>query len=237
MSKQPQKPMFANGLYVALSLLVLALICIGTVSTVGRLTKDTKTDLPANDISADSLLPTVPEDDNDPPVSIPPTIEDTPVDVTPPEELPTVDEPEEAPRVFMSPLNTVEISKEYEIEELIYSQTMNDYRTHDGIDFSADVGAAVCAVTDGVIESIHPDPLMGQTVVIDHGDGLKSIYQNLALEMPSGIVAGVSVNAGDLIGAVGETALIECAEDNHLHFELQLNKCTVDPGEYLSLND
>ena len=83
------------------------------------------------------------------------------------------------------------------------------------------------------MESIHADPLMGQTIVLDHGDGLKSIYQNLSLEIPDGILAGVEVHAGDLIGAVGETAIIECAEEPHLHFEVMKNDSFIDPGKYL----
>ena len=133
----------------------------------------------------------------------------------------------------MSPVTSDEIAKEFKIEELLYSATMNDYRTHSGIDISCEIGSAVCAFTDGVVESIHADPLMGQTIVLNHGDGLKSIYQNLALEIPEGIIAGVEVHAGDLIGAVGESAIIECAEEPHLHFEVMQDNTFVDPKTYL----
>mgnify|MGYP003330477446 CR=1 FL=1 len=54
-------------------------------------------------------------------------------------------------------------------------------------------------------------------------------------ERPEGIAAGVPVNAGDVIGAVGDTALIECEEESHLHLELQVNGEAVDPSEYIEM--
>ena len=47
--------------------------------------------------------------------------------------------------------------------------------------------------------------------------------------------AGDKVIAGQIIGASGETALIESAEENHLHFELAVNGKTVDPAEYIDI--
>jgi murein DD-endopeptidase MepM/ murein hydrolase activator NlpD len=62
--------------------------------------------------------------------------------------------------------------------------------------------------------------MMGQTVVIVHKDGYKSVYQNMQTAIPSEITAGAEVKAGAQIGSVGDTALIEISEEPHLHFEL-----------------
>ena len=75
--------------------------------------------------------------------------------------------------------------------------------------------------------------MMGQTVVIDHGDGLSSMYQNLQISLPDRTEVGAKVAAGDVIAAVGETALIECAEVPHLHFSLIKDGAHIAPSDYL----
>jgi murein DD-endopeptidase MepM/ murein hydrolase activator NlpD len=110
---------------------------------------------------------------------------------------------------------------------------MNDYRVHLGIDISSEIGAPVRAFSDGVIEKIYKDHFMGKTIVINHGNGLKSYYMNLSDTLPDGIAEGVTVTPGTLIGAVGETAMRECADSPHLHFEIRLNDKLVDPTPYI----
>lgn len=236
MSNPKQKPMVGTGLYIALSLCVLAVVCIGAYTAVQELfseepVKPTQDPLPSeslSDVPAPSPLPPSDEpadrqpDTGEVPVTTPGTTEDEPV---------TGDSVSQ--RIFMLPTSSERISKGFNVESLLYSETMEDYRAHTGVDFAAEEGAPVYAFTNGTIETIHADPLMGQTVVIDHGDGLKSTYQNLALEIPEGIVSGTEVNAGDLIGAVGQTCVVECAEESHLHFEVSVDGKCVDPAEYL----
>lgn len=242
MTNKTKKPLFASGLYIALSLCVLAVIAIGAYSAVNQLffkttdkpiTQNPLDELNTNADKQEELTPDIPiispeaeEDDAED------ALKDEETSTEPQEDIP-IEQPETSERIFMSPVTSDKIAKEFKIEELLYSATMNDYRTHSGIDIACEVGSAVSAFTDGVVESIHADPLMGQTIVLDHGDGLKSIYQNLSLEIPDGILAGVEVHAGDLIGAVGETAIIECAEEPHLHFEVMKNDSFIDPGKYL----
>lgn len=117
----------------------------------------------------------------------------------------------------------------------VYSHTMNDYRTHMGVDIAAALGDSVLSCADGTVESVYDDPMMGVTVVVSHAEGIKSIYKGLSAELPEGLAAGVPVNAGDVIGAIGDTALIECEEEPHLHLELQVNGETVDPCEYIEM--
>lgn len=244
MSNKTPKPLFASGLYIALSLCVLAVVCIGAYSAVNQLFKGNE-NTPV--IDSDPLsgfntpTDTLPEENDAPDLSV-----DLPLEI--PEEETNAEEKEEdgeqevatepvtPERIYLSPIAEATVAKEFQIEELLYSATMNDYRTHTGVDLKAEVGCTVRAFTDGVVESIHADPLMGQTLILNHGNGLKSIYQNLALEIPEGILAGAEVKAGDLIGAIGETAIIECAEESHLHFELQQDEACIDPADYLDWN-
>lgn len=135
-------------------------------------------------------------------------------------------------KIYLTPCDG-EIQKDYCDDMLVFSQTMNDYRVHMGIDISGELGSPVRAFSDGVIERIYNDPFMGKTIVINHGNGLRSYYMNLSDTLPDGIAEGVTVTPGTLIGAIGETARRECADSPHLHFELTLNEKLVDPRSYI----
>lgn len=141
-------------------------------------------------------------------------------------------EPSQAPEplYFIWPVKG-SVDLPYAMETLVYNKTMNDWRSHSGLDIAAELGSKVSAVARGQVESVYEDPLYGTTVVIDHGEGLKSLYCNLAAT-PT-VSEGDSVAVGDVIGAVGSTALIEVAAPNHLHLEMQQDGLPVDPCQYL----
>ncbi len=126
-----------------------------------------------------------------------------------------------------------EILKKYSVDALVFSETLNDYRTHAGIDIEAETGSAVHAYTDGIILDVYDDPMMGKTVAISHDYDLVSYYMNLDNTLPEGIKKGVSVKAGDIIGAVGKTAIVEIGDDSHLHFELKVGGVKIDPEKEL----
>lgn len=156
-----------------------------------------------------------------------PDVPDEPVDVEPDTEKPTIVE-----REFSMPVRG-SVMKGYSPDMPVFSLTMNDYRAHNGIDIHAELAEPVYAVTDGVIRAVYTDPMMGKTVMIDHGDGLYSVYQNLQSTLPDGIETGKAVAGGDVIGAVGETTLIECADQSHLHFAMKKGDVFCDPGEFI----
>lgn len=136
--------------------------------------------------------------------------------------------------IFTSPLGGSVISA-CSLSTPVYSLTMNDYRTHSGVDISASLGDAVLCCADGTVTKIWDDPMMGTSVSVSHGAGLESVYKNLAPTLAEGIVEGASLSAGQAIGSVGESALIECEEEGHLHLELKLDGQHVDPAEYIKL--
>lgn len=122
----------------------------------------------------------------------------------------------------------------YKGDVLIYSEVFGDYRIHEGIDIAAKLGDSVMAFCDGTVTQVYDHALMGKTVVIDHGDGLVSVYKNLATDIPEGIEAGASVKAGDIIGTVGNSSLAKCTDEPHLHFEVSYNEESVDPTQYFA---
>ena len=105
--------------------------------------------------------------------------------------------------------------------------TLKDWRIHDGIDISADLGSNVVAVNDGVVEKITSDDLFGIVVTIKHTDGKKSTYSNLADDIE--LEEGQIINRGDIIGTVGDTAISEISDGPHLHFEMSDNGNKIDP--------
>lgn len=122
-------------------------------------------------------------------------------------------------------------AREYAMTELRYDRTMRDWRTHDGVDLAAEKGAQVRAAASGTVKSVYFDERLGTTVVLNHGGGLESVYANLAAT-PT-VSAGDWVGVGDVLGAVGDTALFEIGEVSHLHFAMSLNGESVDPNDYL----
>ncbi|MBQ1703961.1 MAG: M23 family metallopeptidase, partial [Oscillospiraceae bacterium] len=119
----------------------------------------------------------------------------------------------------------------YSYDGLIYSKTMHDWRTHDGIDIEAPIGTKVKAVAQGSVLSVEQDDLLGTVVTIDHGDGIVSVYANLAA-VPT-VKAGDAVTMGSVIGSVGDTALGETGEVQHLHFAMMKDGTPVDPYKYI----
>lgn len=124
-----------------------------------------------------------------------------------------------------------DIAVMYSQNELIYNETMSDWRTHNGIDISAPIGTKVMAAADGKVIEVTEDDLMGTTVIIDHGSGLKSVYSNLA-KTPV-VEKGDKVASGAVIAAVGDTALGEANVVTHLHFTILKDDKPADPALYL----
>ena len=133
---------------------------------------------------------------------------------------------------FISPVAGV-LSQPHNTEVPVYSLTMNDYRTHAGVDILAVSGASVCAAADGTVGEIWEEPMMGVCLSIEHKGGARSIYKNLSPQLPDGITVGTAVRAGDRIGAIGESALMEIADSPHLHYELEIDGVSVDPADYM----
>jgi len=126
-----------------------------------------------------------------------------------------------------------EVTFEYAMDRLVYSKTLDEWRAHSGVDLRADRGTPVKVVEDGVVTEVKNDPRFGVTIIVEHENGIKTLYANLA----SGdmVTPNQKVKQGEIIGSVGNTAIIESAEPAHLHFEVLKNNKPVDPKDYLQL--
>lgn len=250
MSYHSKRRIVNTVVYMVLSLIVVSVLCITVITFVSASRRGKKTPLPADApsgaTSEDGQTGLFGKDDPPSDVSSPAPSPDKPSEVptvkpddkdktsgTDSGEIPTNTEPE---RHFTLPVKGY-VQKAFSIALPVWSATMEDHRAHCGIDVSAATGDAVCSIAAGVIAEIREDPLMGVTVSISHEGGLVSVYSNLAPQLAEGIAAGAAVGEGQVIGSVGDTALAETAESEHLHFEMRLDGALVDPAEYLSYAD
>ncbi|MDE6707217.1 MAG: M23 family metallopeptidase [Oscillospiraceae bacterium] len=124
-----------------------------------------------------------------------------------------------------------EIIEPFSNGELVKSATTGVWQSHNGIDIAGTLGDTVCAMDTGVIETIENHPLWGVTVTIDHQNGIYSRYCNLNTGLT--VNAGDRVEAGTVIGALGDTADIESALETHLHFEVLRGEIYIDPVAYI----
>jgi len=121
---------------------------------------------------------------------------------------------------------------EYAMDCLSYNETTRDWRVHNGIDIAAEAGTPVMAAADGQVYTVYEDETMGKTVVIRHENGYTTRYASLAEDVA--VEPGQTVALGQKIGTVGQTALMETALGDHLHFSVTLNDKAIDPAEFLA---
>lgn len=124
-----------------------------------------------------------------------------------------------------------DIVKEYAKDNLIYSNTLQEWTTHLGIDIKAEKTTVVKSAEKGTIKSIKNDPRYGLTIVIEHDNGYQTVYSNLLSS--EFVVEGEKVEKGQSVGTVGNTAAFEVADEPHLHFEILKDNVQVDPNIYL----
>lgn len=150
-----------------------------------------------------------------------------------PQESTPDDKPVDGKIIFVLPVANSTVSKDYTSSTVVFNQTLGVYTGHMGIDFSAQAGEEVVAVYGGTIESITTSYLKGTTVTIDHGNGLKSVYNSIdAIES---LAEGQTVTSGQVIGSVSDNNRQEYKDGPHLHFEVTLNGEWVDPDDYLMM--
>lgn len=200
-----------RGFYIAL------VLCLAAIGVAGYLTLVQQAK--------------VAEKDKETPVIRQEPVEDISRAQTPqPEPIQETLNPQELLPQVCSPLDGTTVTV-FSMTELLYDETMADWRTHDGIDIKAEEGDAVKTAADGTVKEVRYDDLMGVTVIISHEDGYETQYSCLQQEPP--VEQGKAVKAGDIIGLVGSTAAAEADVGPHLHFSVSKDGKVIDPAEYV----
>lgn len=121
--------------------------------------------------------------------------------------------------------------RDFAVDSLIYSETLQEWTTHTGIDIKAEKTTVVKSAEAGTVKSIKNDPRYGLTIIIEHANGFQTVYSNLLTS--EFVVEGEKVEKGQSLGTVGNTAAFEIADEPHLHFEIIKDNVQVDPNIYL----
>ena len=224
------------GFYGVLALCILA-VGIGGYFFLLRETPE-NTPQEETDLQAAAPVENLPDYEH-----TPEPVEPEEPEVTLPEETVPVSMPEETvpvsdtpvvpaePQVVVTPLQG-DVVTVFSVDQLLYNETLEDWRTHDGVDLAAAAGDAVVSACAGTVETVYEDPLMGTTVTIRHQDGYVTTYANLQTDPP--VTEGEQGTAGQTVGVVGTTAVAEAAQGPHLHFAVTRDGEPVDPEAFLN---
>lgn len=124
------------------------------------------------------------------------------------------------------------VMREFAPDSLVYSETLEEWVTHNGVDISADKTSVVVSSAKGKVESIKNDPRYGLTVIVSHSNGYKTLYANLLTA--EFVVEGEEIEEGQTIGTIGNSATFEIADEYHLHFEVTKDGDYVDPCQLIN---
>jgi murein DD-endopeptidase MepM/ murein hydrolase activator NlpD len=127
---------------------------------------------------------------------------------------------------FRVPLNTdIVVTDPYGYSR----QTVGESITHKGTDFRAEEGTRVRAMNRGIVRIARTYRDYGKTIVIDHGQGLQTMYMHLSK---------IKVNVGELVErgqVIGLSGMTGYAESPHLHVSVRISDISVDPMKFLEL--
>ncbi len=226
--KAMQNPKVSRAVYIGTVLMLVAIaIVIGITAASNRAKK------PSNDPSATTPPPAV---TNSPATTEAPVTTGTPSTDAPATSATPSDPVVKPLPSFILPTSG-KVAKRHDADTQVFSNTMNDYRIHLGIDITTTEGAPVYAAAEGTVKKIWSDPLMGYCMAINHDGDAVTVYKNLAKDLPAGIAEGKKVKAGQQIASVGNSAMVEVAEEPHLHLEMTVGGLLVDPLKYFSAKD
>lgn len=120
-----------------------------------------------------------------------------------------------------------EISHPFSNNELVKSETLGVWKTHDGCDILCDVGTNVKSMSEGVVKMIDSSTIWGVCVVIEQSNGLEVQYCGLDKDL--NIKTGAAVKQGEIIGKTGETNQAEMLQQPHLHLGVKRGGKWIDP--------
>ncbi|MFT3952467.1 MAG: M23 family metallopeptidase [Oscillospiraceae bacterium] len=203
-----------KGLYITLT------ACIVAAAGAGYFAYDKAIDKINDDISL-----SVPDEST----AAPAMNDASQVDKTPskPDVIQTITDAKQA----VMPVNGAVLT-DYSNGELVKSETLGVWKTHDGVDIAADVGTDVKAMNDGTVSDVWEDPLWGVCVSISHSGDVVSYYYNLSDAVA--VKEGDTVTGGQVIGTVGTSAQCEIKLQSHLHFAVKKNGAWTDPVEFVN---
>lgn len=138
-------------------------------------------------------------------------------------------QPVQAPS-FVSPM-AGGVSQVFSGDELVFNQTMQDWRTHNGLDLAGAINIGVHAPSNATVAAVYEDPQWGGVVELTSGD----VTIRLCGVKETRVSVGDTVQQGDTLAVLGEVPA-ESAETVHLHVEFLQQGQYVNPEEYFSVS-
>ncbi len=132
---------------------------------------------------------------------------------------------------FIMPVENGVCIKDFTEDTVVFNQTLNVYTGHMGMDIAGSEGAFVYCCYEGEIEDISNGYLEGTTVTINHGNGLKSVYNSI--EVLEDLEVGMIMLQGEKLGTISTNNRQEYKDGAHLHFEVLENGVKISPTKYL----
>jgi len=133
--------------------------------------------------------------------------------------------------VFAVPVNYTAMLKGFSATELQYNETMARWESHKAVGLQAPLGTPVVATFGGVVAAVTDNTMFGRQVIIDHRDGLRTVFSNLDRNV--NVNQGDRVEKGQRIGSIGQTGSIEFIDIPHLRVEVLRNGVRIDPGDFI----
>lgn len=221
-------PKVNRTLYVTAVILLLAVAIIAAVTSAANRSKKNPTPEPAATTAKSPTTTSSPATESAPAAS-----EMAPESTAAPESTgSTQDVVSKLPTFELPVAGTLSFKHDPELQ--VFSPTMQEYRVHLGIDINTTEGAPVYAAAKGTVTKIWNDVKMGWCIEVSHEGEACTYYKNLSETLAGGIAEGASVKSGQLLGSVGDSAMMEIAQEPHLHFEITVGGELEDPLEYFA---
>ncbi len=125
-----------------------------------------------------------------------------------------------------------EVSHPFSNGELVKSETLGVWKTHDGCDILCPYDTDVKSMSECVVQEIKEDPLLGVCVITMQTNGLEVHYCGLAKEL--NVKVGQSLKEGEIIGKTSDTCQSEIVQEPHLHLAVKQNGTWIDPMSVIS---
>lgn len=220
-NSSPVAKLIGNRLFISLLVFAVVIVVFSAIRNTDT-AKPTDTEVV---LESEENLQVISEKDEPKDVEVSSEILET---MLPVDEEPEVEE-EKQPIKYNMPLSG-ELQRDYSGEELAWDETMQDWRNHRGVDIASNEGDEVDTAAPGVVVESKKDEMYGYMVVVDHQDGVTTVYKNLESVV---VETGDTLDEGQMIGKVGNSSAFEMAQNPHLHFEVLKDDAYVNPLEFI----